>query len=186
MNGPRTPMPSFYLPDTGQERETDCPSGPLSDMSPDSRTTVRRCTGLRANGSPCRTVAMRDSEDQRCAWHSASPRARRRSTTPRRSSTGTVRGWLVGPARELLDLTPAEMADRLGVTEAAYLSWEADTQLAPQLMPSAKWGRLVRLLQQGGHLAEYVRSVFEPQINAENAAAGAPNLTRSVGLGRAR
>lgn len=149
---------------------------------------VRTCAAIRDNGARCRSTTLKGN--QRCAWHSASPRARRRGTAsgyrvtvPRRSSAATVRGWLAAPARELLGLPTAEMAERLGVTEDMYASWEADERP----MGARKFGRLMRLLNADQRRA-YVERVFVPMFEAEfgmnfrdSASADGRNLTRSVG-----
>lgn len=92
-------------------------------------------------------------------------------------------GSLVGPARELLGLGPAELASQLGVAEGVVTAWEADERP----LPAGKFVALLRLFNTDQRRA-FVERVFRPMLEARLGLKfadldleGSPNLTRSVG-----
>lgn len=92
-------------------------------------------------------------------------------------------GWIVGRARELLGLSPAELASQLGVAEEVVTAWEADA--SP--LPARKFGALLRLFDVDQRRA-FVERTFAPLLEAEfglnfreSVPSDVPNKTRSVG-----
>lgn len=146
-------------------------------------TSSDRCGALRRDGQPCRGRILRRSEDYRCRMHTRQLGPARPSPKGEARRANGMPGWFVGPARELLGLSPAGLASQLGVAEEVVTAWEADERP----LPARKFGPLLRLLDAHQRRA-FVDRTFAPLLEAkfglnfrESVLSDVPKQTRSVG-----